>query len=171
MNNNSRSDNEETSKSYLDKVSDGYIFDGASGLYHPKPKRQDKNSSTDTTGRYKRVPFWVSVKTDWLVLSVSVGTLFLLVATVHYARKQWVEANRSASASEISAIAAKSAAETARDALISVQRAFVFARPWSMPIYEPNSNHLKSIQGKNILDSPTQLAYYLVHEDSHEHGT
>jgi hypothetical protein len=117
MDTDKRKSNREAAEEYLGKVSDRYIFDAASGLYKPKTEQQRENKSTDTTGRFKRLPVWVSVKTDWLVTGVSIFTLILLCFTVYYTRRQWLEANRSANASETAAHAAESAAKTADQTL------------------------------------------------------
>src|SRR4051794_39144217 len=52
----------------------------------------------------------VEVKRDWIPIVMSGLTLVFLVFTVVYARRQWLEANKAANASEVAANAAASAA-------------------------------------------------------------
>jgi hypothetical protein len=130
--------NEDQSESttYLRQVDDTYVFDAASGLYKPKtyePTNAVNSEPKEENANFPK-PLWIEANagTDYAQLivdglSVVVGilTLTLLALTVHYAKKQWGEANRSAAATEIAAIASKDAANTARAALTDVQRAFV----------------------------------------------
>jgi hypothetical protein len=187
---------------YLEQIGYEYSLNESSGLFEPpqsSAKGQPPTPAQETQqridlGRDCHTPFHVNVLRDWLAMAIpatqSALTLLLLVATVVYTRRQWLEANRSANASEIAANAAKSAAETAnstlkemktgqgardthtlagqavtqatqttnlatatstlaqtsKDALISVQRAFVFPSPSFLPVFKPNTTELSSIE-------------------------
>jgi hypothetical protein len=110
-------------QAYLEKVSGRYVFDETSGIYKKKTDKHDDNRSTDTTGHYKRFPFWVNVHRDWLALGVSGLTLLLLAGTVHYTRKQWIGMNDTLAEVSKQTIASQQSAEASdRSSLVS-QRA------------------------------------------------
>ena len=110
-----RSQYEDDARDYLDKVSDRYIFDGPSGIY--KQKASNNAENRNTIGHYKESPLWVNVQRDWLIVTISAFTLILLILTVIYTRRQWLETNRSANATEVAAHAAHDASVTAGQSL------------------------------------------------------
>jgi hypothetical protein len=99
---------------YLERIGHHYFFNESNGLYQPYPKPEPAKPQTQTA-------FHVAFSRDWIAILVPAGltilTLILLFFTVRYTRRQWLEANRSANASEIAANAAQSAAITANDTL------------------------------------------------------
>ena len=90
MDKSKRSEYDKDAQSYLDKVSDRYIFDRTGGIYKQKSHDDAEKRCTDTTGRFKRFPFWVNVKRDWVAFVLSGLTLILLAYTVRYTRRQWI---------------------------------------------------------------------------------
>jgi hypothetical protein len=113
---------DEKVRDYLERIGHHYFLNESSGLYEPHPRRaQQRDSATDRHD----APLQVNVQRDrWAVgipAILSVLTLLLLIATVVYTRRQWLEANRGANASETAANAAQSAAVTANDTLKEVR--------------------------------------------------
>ena len=184
---------DERVRHYLQRVGEHFFLNESSGLYqpYPKPEPPPSNSTPDPlphqVGSGRQTVFHVNVLRDWMVILIpavfSLLTLVLLIATVVYTRRQWLQANRSANASETAANAAQSAAvtanntltemktgqgaqdthkladqavkqatqtkslaQTSKDALISVQRAFVFPSTNFTPIFKPNTTELMSVE-------------------------
>jgi len=115
---------EAKARRYLEEFGQDHFLKGSSGLFEPSSKRVTEpspaistaESSQTTIGRDSNKPFHVSVLHDWLVISISFATMLLLVATVIYTRRQWLQANRSANASEIAANAARTSSDAATNA-------------------------------------------------------
>ena len=102
-----------------------YVLDVSSGLYKPKPEQEathvDKGDcNTINVTVPKNEPTWTdiaSVIIASLALVVATLTLVGLALTVRYAHKQWIEAQRTAKASEDAAHAAAAASTTAKNSL------------------------------------------------------
>jgi hypothetical protein len=109
---------DEKVRDYLERIGHHYFLNESSGLYEPHPRRSLlRDLRTDHHG----APLQVNVQRDrWAIgipAALSVLTLLLLIATVLYTRRQWLETNRSANGSETAGNAAESAAKTAGDTL------------------------------------------------------
>jgi hypothetical protein len=125
---------------------DDFIFDETTGLYLPKEtERTDSPQRQDCFGD---APIKVEVDRDWPQLGVSVLTLILLIFTVVYARKQWLESNRAANSSEIAANAAASAAKIANDTLLEMKTGST-----------TTDTHTLAEQAKKQADETKELAY------------
>jgi hypothetical protein len=122
---NPREYDEEKAKQYLDAIDDRYTLSQSGRLYQPKSAESKRDDHDDATGTNTHTPLHVNVLRDWLVISISGLTLLLLLFTVRYTRKQWLENNRSANASEIAAHAAQVSAQTATDTLKLTQKMFI----------------------------------------------
>ncbi len=95
---------------YLKQTDEKFFIDPASGLYHPCTSKEEAQIQKDRPGEVKKRPFFVSAESSWtdkvstffaaLTVLVSALTLVLLLLTVTYTRKQWLEANKSARAAE-----------------------------------------------------------------------
>jgi hypothetical protein len=105
------------SHKYLEQVRDSYTINPATGLYEPKTYEEKPEIQEDRTGKIEGSPYFItaktilpelSVKRDWMDKSVpffsgaglliallsmviSAVTTALLICTVIFARKQWVE--------------------------------------------------------------------------------
>lgn len=89
-----REEYEYRANQYLKAIESRYFFDEASRIYKQKTAEAGGISQERQPGHDRHLPFWAVVKRDWLVVSVSVLTLFLLVATVVFARLQWLAIDR-----------------------------------------------------------------------------
>lgn len=112
---------EDDANDYLRSSEHRYVLNVASRMYQPKAFASEAEGRDNPAGTNRHKRFHVSVLHDWLAICLSALTLLLLFFTVRYTRKQWLENNRSANASEIAAHAAKSAAETALATLTEMQ--------------------------------------------------
>ncbi len=110
---------------YLQKVADAYILSPPSVIHKPKAVAAGNDAEENPSGAHRNRPVCVGVIRDWPALLVSIGTLVLLVFTVLYARKQWLEANRSAVASEKTAEEAQTANQYTFDIIKGTQEAIV----------------------------------------------
>jgi hypothetical protein len=116
---------DDRARRYLEKFGDRYSLNQSSGLYQPYPEpspepprpNQTHETPSQQVCRDRHHPLRVAVQRDWVPMIISALTLILLCFTVRYTFKQWLEANRSANASEIAAHAAQSAAVTANHTL------------------------------------------------------
>jgi hypothetical protein len=112
-----RKSNTDDASSYLDNVGDRYVFNGISGLYEPKskdPKDEGKNNSAES---YRKSPFKLDIKRDWMALVISAVSLMLFGYTIHYARLQWQAMDASVVQSKRSADEAHAAVGKASEAL------------------------------------------------------
>ncbi|WP_263357606.1 hypothetical protein [Acidicapsa ligni] len=116
---------EEKAAEYLDRISDCYVYDSASGLYHHQSEK-DKNQCTDKSRENNALsPFWVNVPRDRVVLRISIATLCAVFITVVFTGMQWLEANRSAKATERAVYESCRASQVSRGAFIeSIQAAW-----------------------------------------------
>jgi hypothetical protein len=136
-----RREHDKSSKRYLEKVAHAYILDGTGSIYKPKTESTQQNTEKTSYGSRKTRPLWVNIIRDWPVFLVSLGTLVFLIATLHYARKQWLEANRSAGASEKAANAAADAATTAKNSLDLTRQEFLSSEAAALqPVVSVRSN-------------------------------
>jgi hypothetical protein len=87
-------------------IFDAYVLDKSRGLYLKATRERERHPQQDK-----------EVRRDWIAIAISALTLVLLFFTVRYTRKQWLETNRSANASETAGNAAASAAKTAQETL------------------------------------------------------
>jgi hypothetical protein len=147
-----RNEHEQAAYRYLEKVANSYILDASSGIYEPKPNTADSSAEHNSSGSNESRPFWVNVVRDWPVFLVSVGTLLLLIATVHYSRKQWAEANRSASANEKSAQDALDTLNQIKDQT-SIMRSEMIGTRGAVLQFVPNLGVLASVE-----DGPTFIS-------------
>ena len=100
MENPKRQDHERNSSRYLANIGERYVYDSTSLLYKHNTTKADRDAQNNAAQNDPRSPFWVSVRRDWLAVIISALTILLLAFTVHYARKQWLEANASAIAAQ-----------------------------------------------------------------------
>jgi hypothetical protein len=145
------------SERYLEQTGDGYSINPSSGLYEPNPREETREISEDRRVEIVANPLPISTRRDWkdtlevfasgvgllvagLGIAISIGTLFLLVKTVQYARGQWQEMSASTQA-QIQALEEGKRANSSnardnqrsydlsRESLEDVQRAFIFPSP------------------------------------------
>jgi len=134
-----REDYERKAEQYLKAIGDRYVFHKASGLYRTEAADAGNKSHEKQPGYDSRVPLWTAVKTDWFVVGISAATLLLLLATVILAHRQWKAIDKQYPMITKSADAAEKAAEVSKDALVSVQRAFVYPVIDISPVsYDPS---------------------------------
>jgi len=110
---------EQAADEYLKAVEPHFFFDEAYGIYMPKtynPKEKHK--------RLKKL--WKNFRNHWATIIINLATVIGIWVYAHYARLQWIEMQRAANAATSAASAAQQSADTARDALVAVQRAFIF---------------------------------------------
>ncbi len=81
-------------------TAEGYVLDGSSGLYVPKSDPREEKRNNPCESCQPRPPLNVKVRRDWIIILISVLTLFGLGLTVYFTKRQWHEANRSATAAE-----------------------------------------------------------------------
>lgn len=137
MDNQKRDQHERSSECYLEKVADRYVFDAASGIYKQKTAEANTHRSDNTPGGNEKLPLWVRTLRDWPVLIVSILTLGLLVATVHYARKQWLAMNDTVVEMQRQTVEDKTALTDARDRFNKERRPFIWFSPPSQGATEP----------------------------------
>jgi hypothetical protein len=115
---NSRYQFDEKVRDYLERIGHHYFLNESSGLYEPHPRRAPQRDSG--ADRHDAL-LQVNVQRDRWAIGIpailSFLTLLLLIATVVYTRRQWLETNRSANGSETAGNAAQSAAVTANSTL------------------------------------------------------
>src|ERR1700733_5301653 len=75
------------------KICGEYTFDKSNGLYLRKSDSRDDDGDKGTNGTTPKSPFHVKVCPDWIVIGVSILTLFGLAATVYFTRHQWQTMN------------------------------------------------------------------------------
>jgi hypothetical protein len=120
---------------YFRNIDDTYIFDPTAGIYKPKTIETDQQRARKEAGTNKHARFFTNPKTDWrpivIATLVSIATVGLLVATVHYARLQWIEMTKAVIAADKSATAATSAAGTAKEVSDNATKSFhISERPY-----------------------------------------
>jgi hypothetical protein len=80
---------------YPRKIDDTYTFDASTGIYKPKTVETGQETARQKAGTNRHARLFTDPKTDWrpiiITVTVSLLTVGLLVATVHYARLQWQE--------------------------------------------------------------------------------
>jgi hypothetical protein len=110
-------------------IDDPFILDEASGIYKPKTYRGKKAKYDPDVPRIlvevrtprDRYAFTLTA----IATIISAFTLLVIAIYTYYAGEQWRQMIRAADATEESAGAAKSAADTARDTLIAGSRAWI----------------------------------------------
>lgn len=125
MGNHSRKFYEKAATHYLEKVRGRYVFNKSSGLYEAKSERTEKQCEESSAGASRRTPFHVDLRRDWIVIIVSVVSLFLFGITIHYARLQWHEMHESTIQSTRAANTANRAVDIANTALTQSKNQFV----------------------------------------------
>jgi hypothetical protein len=113
-------------------IDDTYIFDPGTGIYKPKTIETDQERTRKQAGTNRRSRFFTDPKTDWrpilIATFVSLLTVALLVATVHYTRLQWLEMKKAATASKRSADDADKSLLKSEEFFKRDQRAYVYVR-------------------------------------------
>lgn len=125
MENPKREQHQRESAQYLRKVGERYVFDAASLIYRHKTAEAEDATQSAPTANNRRNPFWVDVRRDWLVVSISAITILLLVLTVHYSRRQWIAANKSAKAAEKTLWEIQKQTNLVRQQIVGTQAAIV----------------------------------------------
>jgi hypothetical protein len=115
---------------YSRNIDDTYIFDPSTGLYKREAIETEQERARKQAGTNRRTRFFIDPKTDWrpiiITVTVSLLTVALLVATVHYARLQWKEMKRGADAAHDSAIAAQNAISQAHSQFQQDARPYIW---------------------------------------------
>jgi hypothetical protein len=77
-----------SARRYLQNARDRFSFNPARGVYQPRSEDENQNSGVEP-----ETPLHVNVRRDHVAIVISFLTLFLLIATVYFTRKQWVVMN------------------------------------------------------------------------------
>jgi hypothetical protein len=133
---------EHSSANHSRHIDDTYVFDASAGIYKPKTIETEEERARKQAGTNRRARFFTDPRTDWRPITIatllSLLTIALLAATVHYAHLQWQRMDRAATAAERASKSADSSAQTADKTLRIAYRPWVNAE--SAELAEPLVN-------------------------------
>jgi len=108
---------------YLQKVSEGYTFDG---VYKPKGYEKRDQKAYQKPGSDKWHRFFTDPKRDWVTAVISIATLLVVGAYTEFARRQWHEMQRAANEAHSATVAAQDSLSFAKAQLQEEERPYIW---------------------------------------------